>query len=252
MTARSTLTHDFRRPSDNAHVGRADRQGVFAGGAGRQGKGRPRGPAVDAPDGGEHHLGQPRERRHGMAGLRVRGRRPSLLLRAGRRDRRRRQTPTGAVGSDVGQPKGPRDPRGVPAPTPEDRRGHGTQAPQAGLRSRLADIVEQVDDHLLYINKSRNDLRDLPEINPDEPTIVVAGYPNVGKSSFVNNITNARGETASYPFTTKGIGVGHFERDHLRYQIVDTPGCSTDRRRIATRSSHRRSAPSSTSPTACS
>jgi len=90
--------------------------------------------------------------------------------------------------------------------------------------ARLADIVEQVDDHLLYINKSRNDLRDLPEINPDEPTIVVAGYPNVGKSSFVNNITNARGETASYPFTTKGIGVGHFERDHLRYQIVDTPG----------------------------
>lgn len=90
--------------------------------------------------------------------------------------------------------------------------------------ARLADIVEQVDDHLLYINEARNDLRDLPEINPDEPTIVVAGYPNVGKSSFVNGVTSARGETASYPFTTKGIGVGHFERDHIRYQIVDTPG----------------------------
>ncbi|MFP8951461.1 NOG1 family protein [Natrialbaceae archaeon A-arb3/5] len=90
--------------------------------------------------------------------------------------------------------------------------------------ARLADIVEQVDDDLLYINKSRNDLRDLPEINPDEPTIVVAGYPNVGKSSFINDVTNARGETASYPFTTTGIGLGHFERDHLRYQIVDTPG----------------------------
>ncbi|TYL38322.1 GTP-binding protein [Natronococcus pandeyae] len=90
--------------------------------------------------------------------------------------------------------------------------------------ARLADIVEQVDDELIYINESRNDLRDLPEINPDEPTIVVAGYPNVGKSSFVNDVTNARGETASYPFTTRGIGLGHFERDHIRYQIVDTPG----------------------------
>ncbi|SDC33089.1 NOG1 family protein [Natrinema hispanicum] len=90
--------------------------------------------------------------------------------------------------------------------------------------ARLADIVEQIDDHLLYINESRNDLRDLPEINPDEPTIVVAGYPNVGKSSFVNDVTSARGETASYPFTTKGIGLGHFEHDHIRYQIVDTPG----------------------------
>ncbi len=104
--------------------------------------------------------------------------------------------------------------------------------------ARLADIVEQIDDELIYINKSRNDLRDLPEIDPDEPTIVVAGYPNVGKSSFVNTVTNARGETASYPFTTKGIGVGHFHggdaksaevdragaTDHVRYQIVDTPG----------------------------
>ncbi|QLG49550.1 NOG1 family protein [Natrinema halophilum] len=90
--------------------------------------------------------------------------------------------------------------------------------------ARLADIVEQIDDELLYINESRNDLRDLPDIDPDAPTIVVAGYPNVGKSSLVNDVTSARGETASYPFTTKGIGLGHFERDHIRYQIVDTPG----------------------------
>ncbi|MFC7214327.1 NOG1 family protein [Saliphagus sp. GCM10025334] len=90
--------------------------------------------------------------------------------------------------------------------------------------ARLADIVEQVDDELRYINDSRNDLRDLPEINPEEPTIVVAGYPNVGKSSFVNAVTNARGETASYPFTTRGIGLGHFTSDHIRHQIIDTPG----------------------------
>ncbi|MFC4989911.1 NOG1 family protein [Saliphagus infecundisoli] len=90
--------------------------------------------------------------------------------------------------------------------------------------ARLADIVEQVEEDLLAINEARNALRDLPEIDPEEPTIVVAGYPNVGKSSFVNGVTNARGETASYPFTTTGIGVGHLERDHVRYQLVDTPG----------------------------
>ncbi len=90
--------------------------------------------------------------------------------------------------------------------------------------ARLADVVEQVDSDLRAINDARNALRDLPEIDPDEPTIVVAGYPNVGKSSFVNDVTNARGETASYPFTTKGVGLGHLERDHVRYQLVDTPG----------------------------
>jgi len=90
--------------------------------------------------------------------------------------------------------------------------------------ARLADVVEEVDDDLQRLGAARNDLRDLPDIRPDEPVIVVAGYPNVGKSSFVNAVTRARNETASYPFTTEGIGVGHFEREHLRYQIVDTPG----------------------------
>ncbi|WP_136716731.1 NOG1 family protein [Halorientalis salina] len=90
--------------------------------------------------------------------------------------------------------------------------------------ARVADIVEEVEDDLLAVNEARNALRDLPDIRPDEPTIVVAGYPNVGKSSFVNRVTNARNETASYPFTTTEIRVGHIERDHIRYQLVDTPG----------------------------
>jgi nucleolar GTP-binding protein len=90
--------------------------------------------------------------------------------------------------------------------------------------ARLASVVEEVEDDLLRVGEARNDLRDLPDIDPEEPTIVVAGYPNVGKSSFVNDVTNARNEIAEYPFTTKGVHVGHFERDRIRYQIVDTPG----------------------------
>ncbi|KYH27559.1 GTPase Era [Halalkalicoccus paucihalophilus] len=90
--------------------------------------------------------------------------------------------------------------------------------------ARLASVVEEVEEDLLMIGEARNQLRDLPEIDPDDPAIVVAGYPNVGKSTFVNHVTNARHETATYPFTTKGIGVGHLTRDHIRYQLVDTPG----------------------------
>jgi nucleolar GTP-binding protein len=56
------------------------------------------------------------------------------------------------------------------------------------------------------------------------PTILIAGYPNVGKSSFIVRITGARPEIASYPFTTRGIFVGHFQRGEQRYQVVDTPG----------------------------
>ena len=90
--------------------------------------------------------------------------------------------------------------------------------------ARMADVMDQIADDLRYIGDSRDQLKTLPDIRPDEPAIVIAGYPNVGKSSFVNRVTRAANEIAEYPFTTKGIQIGHFERNHIRYQIVDTPG----------------------------
>ncbi|MGZ0748261.1 NOG1 family protein [Haloparvum sp. AD34] len=90
--------------------------------------------------------------------------------------------------------------------------------------ARMADIMDQIEDELRTIGDARDALRDLPDIRTDEPAIVVAGYPNVGKSSFVNMVTRASNEIAEYPFTTRGIQIGHFERDHIRYQIIDTPG----------------------------
>jgi nucleolar GTP-binding protein len=102
---------------------------------------------------------------------------------------------------------------------PETARKHRKQA-----FARMADVVDEVSKDLRRVGEARNALRDLPDIRPDEPAVVVAGYPNVGKSSFVNKITRASNEIATYPFTTKGVQVGHFKRDHIRYQIVDTPG----------------------------
>ncbi|MFQ3319806.1 MAG: nucleolar GTP-binding protein [Natronomonas sp.] len=90
--------------------------------------------------------------------------------------------------------------------------------------ARLADVTEQVADDLLAISEARDALKTLPDIRADEPAIVVAGYPNVGKSSFVNHLTNATNETAAYPYTTTNINVGHVTRDRIRYQLVDTPG----------------------------
>jgi len=90
--------------------------------------------------------------------------------------------------------------------------------------ARLADVVEEVDGDLRALNDARNALNQLPDVRPDEPTIVVAGYPNVGKSSFVNAVTRADNPIDTYPFTTTSIHVGHVERDRIRYQLVDTPG----------------------------
>ncbi len=90
--------------------------------------------------------------------------------------------------------------------------------------ARLADVVEEVADDLRRVADAREELRHLPDVRADEPAIVVAGSPNVGKSSFVNRVTAASGGVAEYPFTTTRVRVGHVERNYVRYQLVDTPG----------------------------
>ncbi|MDD3977466.1 MAG: 50S ribosome-binding GTPase [Methanomicrobium sp.] len=90
--------------------------------------------------------------------------------------------------------------------------------------ARIASIVHQVDKDLKYLNEARNVLRKLPDIREEEFTVVVAGYPNVGKSSFINLVSSATSEVAGYAFTTKRIIVGHHDVGRDRIQIVDTPG----------------------------
>jgi len=46
----------------------------------------------------------------------------------------------------------------------------------------------------------------------------------VGKSSFVRAVSTGRPKIADYPFTTKGVSLGHIDRGVRRYQILDTPG----------------------------
>lgn len=88
---------------------------------------------------------------------------------------------------------------------------------------RISSIVDSIDGNLCFLNDARNKLRKLPDVG-EGPAIVVAGYPNVGKSSFVALVSSARPEIATYPFTTRGLAVGHFMRNKIRYQVIDTPG----------------------------
>ena len=89
---------------------------------------------------------------------------------------------------------------------------------------RIASIIKDIADDLEYLNQARNVLKNLPVVDLELPTVVIAGHPNVGKSTLLRALTNAKPEVATYPFTTKGINVGQFEEHYLRYQVIDTPG----------------------------
>lgn len=88
---------------------------------------------------------------------------------------------------------------------------------------RVASIIEQIDPEMRFLNDAKNRMREIPLLL-DLPTLVVAGYPNVGKSSLVAKISTVKPEVASYPFTTKKVNLGFAELGGRRIQIIDTPG----------------------------
>ncbi len=89
---------------------------------------------------------------------------------------------------------------------------------------RFASIVEDLSDDLVMLSACRDQMRKIPEIEPEVPTFLVAGMPNVGKSSLVAALSTARPRIATFPFTTKNINIGYMFLGHVRTQIIDTPG----------------------------
>jgi nucleolar GTP-binding protein len=104
------------------------------------------------------------------------------------------------------------------------KNGQNKLATRRSAYGRMSSVIKSIDKDLIFLNDARDKLRKLQAIDPEMPTILIAGYPNVGKSSFIVQITDARPAVASYPFTTQGIHVGHFTRDGQKYQVIDTPG----------------------------
>jgi nucleolar GTP-binding protein len=109
------------------------------------------------------------------------------------------------------------------------------EAPRDGDRlrrsafGRISSVINKQKKNLIYLNNIRGRLREIPSIDEAMPCVVLAGYPNVGKSSIVKEIsTNKKIDVQEYPFTTKKLNLGHIQIkrrfDTIKIQILDTPG----------------------------
>ncbi len=89
---------------------------------------------------------------------------------------------------------------------------------------RTLSVLKRASPCLKKLRKAQQVIIKLPEVELDAYTGVIAGAPNVGKSSLLKALTRAKPEIKPYPFTTKSIIVGHIISRNARVQLLDTPG----------------------------
>jgi nucleolar GTP-binding protein len=95
---------------------------------------------------------------------------------------------------------------------------------RSAAKGRISSILRATASNLDFIIEAKKKLSRLPGIAPNIPSIVCAGFPNVGKSTLVRNVSTAEPEIAYYPFTTRQVIIGHLRIGNQSVQIVDTPG----------------------------
>jgi len=61
------------------------------------------------------------------------------------------------------------------------------------IYARMCTIMKRQKQSLEYLEQVRQHLSRLPTIDPNTRTLLICGFPNVGKSSFINKVSRGLG-----------------------------------------------------------
>ncbi|MCK5548735.1 MAG: GTP-binding protein [Thermoplasmata archaeon] len=91
------------------------------------------------------------------------------------------------------------------------------------LRARVAKLKNDIETM-----KSKKSGRKTTFKKSGDATVSIVGFPNVGKSTLINNLTSAKSEVGDYQFTTLDLIPGIMDHKGARIQLVDLPGLIED------------------------
>ncbi|KAK9797438.1 hypothetical protein WJX73_004556 [Symbiochloris irregularis] len=89
--------------------------------------------------------------------------------------------------------------------------------------ANMQSVYAKGESSLINLKEVAKQLRRLPTVEVEAPTVVLVGAPNVGKSSLVRALSSGLPEVCDYPFTTRTVKMGHFFINGVRHQVTDTP-----------------------------